>query len=373
MKVKIYGGPLSLSYNLAKSLRRGGIDATLYTDKLPQDVSYRPEWEDDGVSADWIGEVDLSFRNCVVKGKREKTFIEELRDSDILHMYGEGSIWASFTGVPYVYSSYGYDLDQIPFRKSSLKDRVLAYYLKRSVLKSRCVIVPPHHKELLKKLKWNIKISYAPCPIDTDKYKKVKTPLRDELKNKGNYDFIFFSPTRHEWTHSHASNKGNDRLINAFAKFNKLSGKKALLILAEKGDDLEKSKILVKERGMETDVMWIKPQKKDALIEFYSASDIVFDQFTLGEFGQVLLEAMACAAPTFIYLKGYEGFYDEDPPCVNVSTEDQICEKLMDLTGDPEALKGIGERSREWIVKNHDWRVSVERYKKLYESILGER
>ena len=116
--------------------------------------------------------------------------------------------------------------------------------------------------------------------------------------------------------------------------------------------------------------MWMKPQNKKNLIELYSASDIVFDQFVLQEFGQVFLEAMSCGVPTFIYLKGCDQLYKESPPCVNVFSEDEIFEKLMELTESPLKLREIGIKSREWIKKYHDWRLSVKLYRNLYESIL---
>lgn len=376
MHVKIYGGPLSISYNLGKSLRNNGMDVVFYADRTTLDDSYRPVWEDRGLEpseTDWMKEVDVKLSNCIFRRKNEREFITELKSADILHMYGESCIWASFTDVPYVYHSYGYDLDQMPFKTNSPKDLILAYLLKRSILKAKCVIIAPHQKKILKRLKLNVREEYYPCPVDTEKYKKRPTALKDKLRKKGNCDFIFFSPTRHEWTHSHTSNKGNDRVINAFARFTKSSKKRALLVLVEKGDDLEKSKALVKHNGLENYIMWIKPQDKENLIEFYSASDIVFDQVVLGSRGQLFLESMSCGIPTFIYLKGYDAFYEELPPCVNVSTESEIFEHLMKLTENPGVLADIGNRSREWAVKYHDQRVVAERYKNLYKNILEHK
>lgn len=377
MRIKIYGGPLSISYNLAKFLRRANMDVTFYTDKAPLDESYTPDWEDEemkGVSCDWIKKIDINLKNCIVKRKKERRFLAELRDADILHMYGEASIWASLTKIPYVYSTYGYDIDQMPFRRGTLKSLTLAHLLRRSISKSSCVLLAPHERNVIKeKLNLNVRSEYIPCPIDTDKYKNRDNGLMGELKQKGGYDFIFFSPTRHEWTHpDKKNNKANDKIINAFSRFINSSGKRALLVLVEKGDDLGKSKALVRLRELGNHVMWIKPQKKERLIEFYSASDIVFDQFAVPGFGQTFLEAMSCGVPTFnMYLEGYEELYSEQPPYVNVSTEEEMFEKLTALTSRADRLRDIGRRSREWILKYHDWRVAVGRYRSLYEDILG--
>jgi len=375
MRIKIYGGPLSISYNQAKFMKKMGMDITFYTDKNVLDASYRPGWEDgdaSGVSCDWIREVDVNLKNCIFRTKKERDFLKELGDADILHTFGESSIWASFTDVPYIYSSYGYDLDQMPFEKRSLRLRMLGHLVKRSISKSKCIIVSPYQRKFLKELKLNTRTAYVPCAIDTDKYKRHETTLRNSLKENGNYDFIFFSPTRHEWSHSRPCNKQNDKFVNAFSRFIKESKKRALLVLVEKGDDLEMTKTLIKERGVEDFIMWIKPQNKKDLIDLYSASDMVFDQVTkVGGFGQVFLEAMSCGIPTFISLKDYDDLYDEQPPCINVSTENEIVAKITELTGDQKAIEEIGKKSREWMIRHHDWRVSIKCFKDLYESILG--
>jgi len=375
MRVKIYGGPLALSYNIAKFLKKSGMDITLYADKISLDESYKPGWEDgdDAASAAWIKEIDVNLKNCFLRRAEERRFLEELKEADMLHMQGESSIWASFTDVPYVYQSYGYDLDQMPFKKDSLKARALGYLVRRSMQKAKCIIASPHQRKFLKKLGVRVKVEYIPDPIDTDKYVRRDTALGGKLKKQYKCDFIFFSPTRHEWSGAHTSNKGNDKLINAFGNFLRRSGKKALLILAEKGDDLEKSKELVRRGGLENHTLWIKPQKKDSLIDFYGASDVVFDQFTAGGFGQVFLESMSCGIPTFAHLKGYEALYADPPPCVNVSTEGEISAKLTELTENTGALRDIGRKSREWAVRYHGWRSVVGQYKRLYENILADK
>ncbi|NQT22436.1 MAG: glycosyltransferase [Candidatus Omnitrophica bacterium] len=373
MRIKIYGGPLSISYNLAKVLHGKNADVTLFIDKTQIDDSYSPAWEDEDIdlaSQDWIEEVNLRFNRCILKGKREKEFLKELRESDVLHMYGESSIWASFTDIPYVYNSYGFDLDQMLFGRKGFKGRMLSCLLRRSLLKAKSIIAFPHQYKMLKKMELNTKINYIPCPIDTEKYNNKETSLEDELKKRSNYDFIFFSPSRHEWTHTHKSNKGNDKLIRAFKKYIETSSKRALLILVEKGDDLMKTKLLLREYLLEEHVMWIKPQKKNELINFYNASDIVFDQFTLGGFGQTFLESMSCGKPTFIYLtKDYRDLYEEAPPCINVSGENEILEKLLEYTRDKKMREDIGRASREWVMKYHDFKVSAENYINLYNRI----
>lgn len=371
MKIKIYGGPLSISYNLAKFLKRKNMDVTFYSDKSPLDESYKPFWEDGEIKeGGWIREIDVKLSNCILRTKKEKSFIEDLKSADILHTYGESSIWASFTDVPYIYNSYGYDLDQMPFRRDSLRSRILSYLLRRSLARANRVIISPHQKDILKRLHISTETVYIPCPIDTDKYKKHPTSLREDLLREGGFSFMFFSPTRHEWSHGHTSNKGNDKMIRAFTRFTRKSEKKALLILVEKGDDLTKSKELIRQNGVEKYVLWIKPCDKKTLIDFYSASDIVLDQFTLGAFGQVFLESMSCGVPTFIYLKGYEGLYAENPPCVNVYGEDDILDRLIELTAFPAKLNDIARKSREWMLKYHDWQASAKEYERLYKSIL---
>jgi len=373
MKINMYGGALTISYNLAKLLRREGQDVRLFVDRKPLYEAYSPEWEDEELKngyPDWITVTDAKLNMIFSCGKESKQFAVQLSDCDILHLHAEAYLWALVLKKDFIYHSHGYDLDRMPYAKNSIKAMVLAYLCRRAIKKSKKIIIAPHQKVYLERLKIADRGMYLPFPINTDKYARKGTDdLRRGILSKYNAEFIFFHPSRHEWMGNCLPNKGNDKAINAFASYLKNAPAKAVLILINKGQDIEDSRKMIDRLGIAKNIMWLDSMPKDRLIEYYNASDIILDQFAVGSFGQIFVEAMACGKPTFIYLEGYENEYAEPPPAINVKEIDDITKGLIDLTGHPDRLKNTGDRSRDWAIKYHG-KDAISRYMKLYKSFL---
>lgn len=377
MKINMYGGALTISYSLAKFLRRKGQDVTLFLDRQASDKSYDPIWEDEDLKSgypEWIKTTDAKFSRTILGDKRSIDFARALSDCDILHLHGEAYLWANIINKPFIYQSHGYDLDQLPFNVRSVKQIILSIFAKRAIRRSYKAIVIPHQRTFLKMLGIAEKEIYLPFPMDLDKYKPTDAKgLRESILSAHNASLIFFHPTRHEWVNNASTNnKGNDKVLRAFAVFTKRSSRKAVLMLVNKGRNVAESKKLIDSLGISENILWLEAEPKARLIERYSASDIVLDQFTLGNFGQIFLEAMACAKPTFAYLKGYEETYPEVPPAVNVFTVDDIANNLIDLSDNKEKLEGIGQKSRAWVKKYHGWDHACDGLIELYGKFIKE-
>ena len=65
--------------------------------------------------------------------------------------------------------------------------------------------------------------------------------------------------------------------------------------------------------------------------------------------------------------------FREDPPTINVRTEDEIHKKLIDCVENPDAFREIGARARQWVLKNLHGAVLVKRYISTYEQTLESR
>ena len=379
MKINVVGDVLTMPYTLAKYLRKKNVDVTLFMDSSLIDESYSPSWEDEDLNEiglpDWIKTKDVKIFQCFLRNEKGREFLKRLANCDLIHALGESCIWASFTGKPYIFQSYGFDLDYMPFNKSSLKSRILAWLQRRGIKKACEVLISPYQFDCLKKLGVsNNKYSFHSWGIDTNKYKKIDSCLGKEIRDKFNVDFVFFHPARHEWGDPKKIDKGNDKLICAFSAFLNNTGRKAELVFIEKGNDVSKSKELINRLGLENNILWLKPMNKKSLIEYYSISDLVFDQFCAGSFGQIFLESMSIGVPTFIFLlEDYEKYYEEFPPAINVFSIDDLVSEMIKLTDDAEYRIAIGNKSRAWMVKYHDWNVVTDKYITLYKKILEMR
>ncbi len=368
---------MTIPYQLSKHLRKKGIEVKLFIDSLSEEKSYLPEWEDEDIEENglpnWIYKERVSLYRYFGGFKEEREFLNCLSDCDLIHTHGEASIWGSFTKKPYVFQSYGFDLCYMPFLKGSLKQRILSSLMRRGIRKASKILILPYQIPAIKRLGISYdRYSNLYCGIDTQKYKRADASLGNELREKFKVDLILFSPTRHQWTNSEITNKGNDSLIRAIHKFLKGTKQKSLFIFVEKGSDVAKSKSLIDEMGIKDNILWIEPVNKKKLIEYYSNSDIVLDQFVEpGELGQITLEAMSVGVPTFIYLTNPKGYFEESPPVVNVSTTDEIASEMLRFADNPELRIEVGNKSREWILKYRDWNIVVDKYISLYKEILG--
>jgi glycosyltransferase involved in cell wall biosynthesis len=165
--------------------------------------------------------------------------------------------------------------------------------------------------------------------------------------------------------------KGNDKMIRAFAKFVKDVPHAKFIMVAWSVDE-KNSHDLANSLGISDKIEWIKPVPKNQLIQYYNAADIVLDQFVLGSWGTSTPEAMCCGKPVLIfYKKNYiVRAFGEEPPILNSFTEDEICSCMMKLAKDAEFRLELGKKSREWIIKTHSSRIVARRHLELLRSSL---
>lgn len=371
MRINLYGNTCNVAYNIAKSLRHKRVDAHLFIEEnlLLQD---RPESDDPELRSGyphWINVIKkLRYSRF---GLREISFIRKLSNCDLIHVLGAGPIWAMWTGRPYVFQSYGADLSYFPFRRYPMRTRITAFRQRLGLKRARMVLYASFQEEFVRKLKLK-KAARMPLVIDANKFNIIDHESKMTLRARFDCDLLIFHPTRHSWKKMSYSqeNKGNDKLFRAFARLVQSAQKKILLITVEKGLDVDETRNLIRDLGIEQAVLWIPPVSREELIKFYNIADIVCDQFMVGDYGCMTVEAMSCGTPTFTYIKGGHDFLKEESPIVNVCTEEQIFGRLRDLSENQDELKSIGRKSREWVLRTHHWETVIDQYVHLYKAVL---
>lgn len=373
MKINLYGSNANMAYLIAKFLRRKGQDAHVFIDQDPEFRCNFPNWEEPDLKElpGWVEPVRVNLRR-IAYGRAERKFIKKLSVCDIIHVIGEAGIWASFTKRPYLYWSYGFDVDILPFKRGSIKNYLLSWLQGRALRKASQILYPiPHQGDFLKKLKLhNYKFFLPMVPLDMEKYAKRKSPELDKLRASFSCKWLFLHPSRQEWTRDVLDNKGCDKLFRAFSRFVK-DGNDAKMLVFEKGRDVADSKKLIEELGIKKNIVWLAEQNKEKLINLYSISDMVFDQFNIGSPGLISWEALSMGVPTFVYLKAFwKDNVQEQPPVVNVSSEEQICNMINRICSDESLRREISIRSRAWIEKYFHWEKVIEQYIEYYSNIL---
>jgi glycosyltransferase involved in cell wall biosynthesis len=360
------------AYVTAKFLRRRGVEARLWLRDTKAPVC-RPEEHDPELKEgypDWIKPFDLPKWRYFFFAKKTWNHISELGDCDVIHTSQNGPIFAMLTKRPYIFQSTGIDFYEAPFGQGSLKSHFGAFLTRLSLRRAQRLLIGNPTMALVQQALQRLQLTnvgYLPIPIDTEKFAPYNAYKKAALRAPYDCEFVFFHPTRQVW-----KLKGNDHLLRAYARFVKDTGKRCILIAVRASYDCDDGPKLVEELGIQQHVRWVNLIDQHELVNYYNLADAVFDQFVTGAFGSCALEAWSCGTPVFIHLHDHRSWYPHNPPAVNVSTEQEIYERLIALCEDRRQLAALGARSREWILQYHGGDTVIDRYIALYEEVLNE-
>jgi glycosyltransferase involved in cell wall biosynthesis len=367
LRILILGNLANDGYSVAKALWKMKVDADLAVNSSDFGMAL-PEWEDGDISdqvdpynihRDEIRDTSISKRvryfdllNKVPRKKRtldkamvKINLIRMIREYDIVEVHIPFVIYSQFSGVPYVAYDAGW-IRYFPYEKGRMANLV-----RRGYSKARNIIITnPDTFSISDELSYldQKRIYFSPFAIDPEKYSPANANgLRTKFINEDG--ILLFSPSRQMW-----NEKGNDKMIKAFAKFIKVFPN-SMLILVEWSIDTNKSKELVSSLHISDKVQWIQPVPKKQLIKYYNAADIILDQFILGSWGTTTPEAMSCQKPVLMFYKEkyIQRAFGENPPILNSFSEEDIFSNLVQLAKDPDFRLSLGKKSREWIMKTH--------------------
>jgi glycosyltransferase involved in cell wall biosynthesis len=409
MKVHLYGNILNNSYYLTIALRKKGIDAEMFLDDssaLPQDY---PWWEDSELSQSnlpsWIHYYKVK-PNFMFPQPILKQLIKDFSHCDVALVCGWGPIIAYRAKVPYLFHSYGSDLNVTAFKEGILEAlRNLTRFKKPRGLRSLVMTSPYQRMAIQNADRVGIYMGYQVNPYVKPlgvlhKMKKLRLPWDVEkyniLENQAlnqkykSYDIVYFMVARHTWKSVWFDLKGNDKFIKAYARFIKDKKPNVLLLTVEKGNDLEDSKKLIADFGLEGKVEWLKEMNKDGIRALNSLHNVVVvDQFWHNRwykkypsdrmkprmgFGTGSIEALSAGRPLITAFFD-EDFYDGNhPPILSAFTEEEIYSRLVEsLEMGEQGRKELGKKGYEFVKKYHSWENAVNLHIDYLSEILEER
>lgn len=167
------------------------------------------------------------------------------------------------------------------------------------------------------------------------------------------------------------SSKGNNRFIRAFARAAK-NGIDISCIILERGPDVEEAKKLIKQLGVEDRFVWKPNMTRTELVGEFARADVVVDQFDVGGFGGIAVEAMMMAKPVMIHLQEncQKLLYSERPPVLNCYTEEEIYQQIM-ACQKKEDILDLGRRAKEWVYKYHHRSTCLDQFLFYYTLLTG--
>jgi glycosyltransferase involved in cell wall biosynthesis len=426
MKIHLYGNVLNNGYNLALLLRKSGKDVTLFLDQSSPNAQDYPWWEDTTLGPerlpDWIKYYAFSPR-WAAPGRRERQLFAAFGKADVALVCGWGPILAAKAGIPFVFYSYGEDLNladtafglgkiiRLVLRGKS--PRGIRKYLTIGLLQRRYLreaefiaIGMTYQLTHLRALGLESKMARIRLAWDPSRYDMK--PDEELAARYGRFDRVFFMIARHTWSSLTRDLKGNDKFIRAFAAFVRERPGNLRLVLIDKGHDTGRSRALIRELGIESYVEWVPEMNRDGIRAYLSLPNVVVvDQFwhdqwyriyrqdaaspavheflagdrrhptvtlknhdlALIGFGSASVEALSAGRPlitTFFEHPFYDG---AEPPIFAAFSETEILDALRRLDGmSADDLAAMSADARAFVARYHAW----ENVLPLYTSLLEE-
>lgn len=389
MRIAFYGNICNNFYQIAKALRRHtDLDAHLYIDARA-DRQQMPESDDPRLSnayPDWIHKKNYISPSALLWPAGSQ-LVRDLSGFDLVVLSGIGPLFAPHLACPTAFLTAGGDLTVLPFPRRFLFSyatiRLKAYAIfagwrqRVGIMSCTDVWTQPFapFRRALQELgvpPERITRVYFPLIIDAERLRAVPDVREKESKAvhevARRFDFVLFHPSRMMLDDRPALRasgqwKANDVLIKAFAAFvngAKVSRPGLVLIDRPASPDVMRAKTLIRDLGIEANVLWLRPERggfgftRDELVDLYSISDVVADDFGVGWFGSIVLEALSIGKPVISYLDAdvMAQLYPWHP-ILSERTVDGIAKVLERLATDEEFNRATSARGRSWIEEFH--------------------
>jgi glycosyltransferase involved in cell wall biosynthesis len=388
-RIALIGNMNNNFFPIARHLRDMGYDAHLFyrlgmEHFQPKADTYTLNFSDYCHEVDWL---DKGFHNIDVAkvksalsgfdfyiGQGEEAAVAYRCGFNIDVYYPYGSDVSKYANLPQEYSVKDkalsfirrYQKNKINYRQ--MKAGTMAKYLRGAIVNAKHILAEYTNEDFIDKLNsLNYKGGFEEVPMpfiypnDYDALLEGKIPdvhWRSEIDKIRNYnDFILLYHGRQEWKtfHYEFNGKNTHHLIIGFANYVKKNpGIKAKLVMLEYGNDVQHSKQLVKELGIEQHVSWFPKMYRKDLMYLIKNADVCCGEFDRSylTFGTVI-EAMILKKPVIHYREDslYEKFYPELYPMLHAREPEEV-EKAIDYAiKHPEEIKGIGEQAQQWVRK----------------------
>ena len=197
---------------------------------------------------------------------------------------------------------------------------------------------------------------------DYDRVDKNTERLHDRFGTK----YVFLCTLRHDW-----EIKGIDVYLRALPFLSQALNGIFKLLLVNWGSQVDDSKRLISENGVDHLVHWLEPIPRQRLIRLQKSVDVLFDQIALPHFGATAPEGIAAGVPVLMsYEPQSTAWIVSDPaPILTVRTpEDVVRQTLVAL--DPEWRNAYTDRARNWFMAQHSRKRVVSDHLKMYKRCL---
>lgn len=339
------------------------------------------------------------FPKSIVKRLLNTTRL--IKESDIVVTSGMIANLVWLIHKPYIYWSYGSDLDQyakygLPiftlkeqenfplFRK--YRRKIIGFinkqFFRLAIQKADVAIISQYQYSEISRLGYK-KLGFFPHLLE-ENFRNITLEDRKDNKKwiKEHYDCerILFSSSRHVWDKFFEKEndfKGNNIIIESLKLYlEKTKDEGIKLFLIEKGCDVELTKILIKEFELEKYIVWLEHMPRRNLLKFYSGADLFFGDFGIGCFTLCPVEAMSCGTITISFIGERNSnvpFYSETPYLLNTKNPNEISDYMIKIFSNNSFKEEEERNTFEWIRRNNSPHAICNSVFQMADSIIGHK
>jgi len=170
--------------------------------------------------------------------------------------------------------------------------------------------------------------------------------------------------------------KGHDHLILAL-NFIREHIPDVLYVIVGEGEEQDSLEKLVTSESLQEHVLFAGKVDDATMLACYQHCDlfVLANREVDGDFegfGMVLLEAQACGKPVIAGKSGGTSetmIPGETGLLVDADKPEDIADAIVQLLGDRERLREMGERAQEWVRENFDWRVLTVQAENIFSEL----
>lgn len=384
-RLALIGNMNNNQFALARHLRDRGYAVTLFfSDRSPH---FHP-------SADSFDPADLELVravNWLDRGFYYANLQEVRRDLQGFSFYmgqGEEAAVAQRAGFPLqIYFPYGSDVykyaylppefhwtqrwaarlfpkpQRLPY--SLMREGTMAKFLRQVIREAPFLMADYTNEDFearLKGLDYQGERIFMPLPFlypnaydPSDRYDQLPLDLRQRIQQvRDGVDWVVLYHGRQEWKtyHNAFTAKNTHYLIQGFSQFLKAHPRaKARLVMLDYGSDVDASRALIAELGIQESVLWLGKMERRALI-------CLIDQVDLGagEFGRsylsfgTIMEAMIRGRAVIHHredalYRPYGDLY----PMIHARSAEEIAQGLEFAYKNRERVQDMGQQAKRWV------------------------
>jgi glycosyltransferase involved in cell wall biosynthesis len=252
--------------------------------------------------------------------------------------------------------------------------RVAGFLYEKSDL---IVVVSPAFKDHLIQ-RWRVpaeKIAVVENGVETDLFAPASAPVTEALRRELAAESKFLVCYIGTMGNAH----GLETLLDAAARLQHQHPDVLFLLIGE-GAEKEKVKALAQVRAL-TNVKFLDQQPREKIPAFISASDACLVLLKKTDVFKTviptkMLEFMSCARPVILGVDGQARQILDDAAAglaIEPENSDALVAAIRQLKVNPESGKELGEKGREYIIRNFSRARTAEKYIHVLEGLITKR